>query len=114
MRNHLGTSFTVWYRQMSWFWLVLDQQGSGGTIGTAATEAEAVREACYSIEEMAARRRSSLASLVSGPGKTLVPTSDRAEPCDNAFDWIEWWMRVAQRITDKMLSQWTELVLRSS
>jgi hypothetical protein len=55
MRSHLGTSFKVWNRRRSWFWVVLDQPGNRGTIGTAATEAEAMREACASIETLAAR-----------------------------------------------------------
>ena len=53
-RHHLGIGFDVWDvrdEQPSWFWLVVDSHRSGGTIWSAATEADAVREACASIEE---------------------------------------------------------------
>ncbi len=53
-RHHRGTGFDVWDvrdDQPSWFWLVIDLHRDGGIIGSAATEADAVREACASIEE---------------------------------------------------------------
>ena len=65
-RNYLGTGFDVWNvsdDQPAWFWLVLDSHRDGGTVGSAATEADAVREACASIEEIASQRRSDLAAL---------------------------------------------------
>jgi hypothetical protein len=48
-------TFEVWAHQGTWFWHVVNPQGTGGTIGAAATEAEAIREARSSIEEMSAR-----------------------------------------------------------
>jgi len=105
MRNHLGTSFTVWKRRQSWFWLVLDQHGNGGAIGTAATEADAVREACTSIEEMAGQRLSSAPSPASGVGKALAPALNRAYPSDAAFGWMDWWMSVAHQVTDRLLTR---------
>jgi len=52
MRIHLGTRFEVWTGQQSWFWRFSDPGRAGGSIGAAATETDAVREACLAIEEM--------------------------------------------------------------
>jgi len=49
--------FKVWRRQRTWFWFVASEDGDGGTIGNAATEAEAIRAA-----------RSSVAGLSGGEG----------------------------------------------
>jgi hypothetical protein len=54
--NHLGTSFEIWSGRQTWFWFVVNCRCDGAVIGAAANEAEAIREACLSIEEMAARR----------------------------------------------------------
>jgi hypothetical protein len=50
--NYLGMSFDVWSRQEGWFWLVRDSRHEAGAIGATAREADAVREACLSIEQM--------------------------------------------------------------
>ena len=52
MRTHLGTRFEIWTGQQSWFWRFSDPGSDGGSIGAAATETDAVREACLAIEEM--------------------------------------------------------------
>jgi hypothetical protein len=52
MRHYQGIDFEVWEGQQTWFWLVVDPQGEGGAIGAAANQLEAVRDACWSIEEM--------------------------------------------------------------
>jgi hypothetical protein len=49
--SYLGATFEVWRNRDSWFWRVSDARRNGGTIGAAATEADAVRDACLSIEE---------------------------------------------------------------
>jgi len=54
--NHRGTSFEIWSGRQTWFWFVVNCRCNGAAIGAAANEAEAIREACLSIEEMAARR----------------------------------------------------------
>lgn len=54
--NHLGTSFEIWNGRRTWFWFVADARCGGAAIGAAANQGEAIREACLSIEEMAARR----------------------------------------------------------
>ena len=56
MRIHLGTRFEIWTGQQSWFWRFSDPSRGGGSIGAAATETDAVREACLAIEEMHADR----------------------------------------------------------
>jgi hypothetical protein len=52
----LGISFEVWNSQQSWFWLV-GNTNRNGMIGAAASESEAEREACLSIEELASPSR---------------------------------------------------------
>lgn len=115
MRNHLGTNFTVWNRRQTWFWLVLNQYGNGGTIGTAVSEVDAVRDACASIEEMSRQLPPPSASLGSRDVNGLVPTSRRPYQCSTAtLGWMDWWMTVAQQVTDRMLTGLADLVLRSS
>ncbi len=62
-RSHLGTSFEVWKGQHTWFWFVADPRCNSAAIGAAANEAEAIREARSSIEEMSVRGRVSTAAL---------------------------------------------------
>ena len=49
MRTYLGTDFEIWTGQQSWFWRFSDR--NRGCVGAAASEADAVREACRAIEE---------------------------------------------------------------
>jgi hypothetical protein len=49
-KHHLGIPFEVWNAQQSWFWLV-ENTNRNGTIGAAATESDAMRDARSSIEE---------------------------------------------------------------
>ena len=56
MRNHLGIDFEISNRQQTWFWMVRNPGSDGGAIGAAPTEAEAVREARASIEELLDRQ----------------------------------------------------------
>ncbi|MBV8450876.1 MAG: hypothetical protein JOZ29_01200 [Deltaproteobacteria bacterium] len=115
MHKHLGTSFTVWSRRRTWFWSVFDQHRTGGTIGTAATEAEAIRDACSSIEEMSVQLPSCSASPGRADGKALMPALNRAYPYSAAMaGWMDWWMNTARRVADRMLCGWAELVVRSS
>ncbi|MGH7780360.1 MAG: hypothetical protein ACREQR_11090 [Candidatus Binataceae bacterium] len=51
IRNHMGVGFEVRKEQHSWFWLVINPDRDGAAIGAAATEAEAISEACSLIEE---------------------------------------------------------------
>jgi len=46
----------VWNAQQTWFWFVINPHRNGGTIGAAVREAEAVRAACLSIEEISVDR----------------------------------------------------------
>jgi hypothetical protein len=56
--NHLGTRFEIWNGGHTWFWFVADAHCSAAAIGAAANQAEAIREARLSIEEMAPACRS--------------------------------------------------------
>lgn len=58
--SYLGAGFEVWNRCDSWFWIVTDQRRNGGSIGAAASEADALREARLSIEETSVRRRATV------------------------------------------------------
>jgi hypothetical protein len=49
--DYLGATFEVWRNRDSWLWRVFDARRNGGTIGAAATEADAVLDACLAIEE---------------------------------------------------------------
>jgi len=50
-KRHLGIDFAIWRREGTWFWLLINASGEGGTIGASANEAQAMRDACLSIEE---------------------------------------------------------------
>jgi hypothetical protein len=59
---HLDATFEVWNSQQTWFWLV--DSPFGGTIGAAVSEAQAIADACSSIEETrTARPREYAAAL---------------------------------------------------
>ncbi len=51
--NYLGRTFEVWNGQRSWFWMLTEPGRDGGTVGAAASRADAIRAACRSIEEAA-------------------------------------------------------------
>jgi hypothetical protein len=58
IRKYRGTRFEIWNGGHSWFWFVGNARCNGAAIGAAANEAEAISEACSSIEEKAARSSS--------------------------------------------------------
>jgi hypothetical protein len=49
--NYQGSTVEIWNSNHSWFWRILEAGRNGGTIGAAASEADAVRDACLTIEE---------------------------------------------------------------
>jgi hypothetical protein len=52
-KRHLGVEFAIWWKEGSWFWYLLNPGGGGGgMIGASANEAQAMRDACLSIEEI--------------------------------------------------------------
>jgi len=98
MHSHLGISYRVWRRRESWFWLVHNQPHSGATIGTAATEAEAIADACSSIEERPVQFPSSSSVPRRTSANTLMPTRSNAV----AYSWLDWWICAAHRATTRM------------
>jgi hypothetical protein len=50
-RWHLGVDFAVWRNQGTWFWFLINPSGEGGVIGASSNEAQAIRDARFSIEE---------------------------------------------------------------
>jgi hypothetical protein len=77
IRNYLGTRFEIWNGGHSWFWFVGNACCSGAAIGAAANEAEAISEACRSIEEIAAR--SSTAEVA--PGNRVTGIHENSQSC---------------------------------
>ncbi len=47
-RVHHGIGFDLWTGQRSWFWKLADR----GAIGAALSHPQAVREACWAIDEL--------------------------------------------------------------
>jgi hypothetical protein len=60
LRHYQGIDFEIWDGQQTWFWFVLDPHREGGAIGAAASETDAVRDACLSIDEMMHTRQEAL------------------------------------------------------
>jgi hypothetical protein len=88
IRSHLGTSFKVWHGRHTWFWFVADPCCDGASIGAAANEAEAIGEACSTIEEMAVHRHSRPA--VTTFSKTAAPETHECNPASSAaIGWKE-------------------------
>jgi hypothetical protein len=54
-KRHLGVNFEIWRSERTWFWLVISSRGEGGIIGASANEAQAMRDACISIQEKVGR-----------------------------------------------------------
>jgi hypothetical protein len=52
IRIHLEVGFKVWEDHQCWFWLVTGPHSNSGTVGAAATEAEAIRDARSLIEDL--------------------------------------------------------------
>jgi hypothetical protein len=49
---YLGIRFDVWTGQGAWLWRVVNGRCGAGAVGAASNEADAVRDACNSIEGM--------------------------------------------------------------
>jgi hypothetical protein len=50
-RRHLGVDFAIWKTEGTWVWFVMNLRAEGSMIGASSNEAQAIREACLSIEE---------------------------------------------------------------
>jgi hypothetical protein len=77
--NYRGMSFDAWTNQQTWFWSVVNPNRNGGTIGAAATEVDAVREACMSIDETSAERRGCAAVWRAAAGKASTAAFRQTE-----------------------------------
>jgi hypothetical protein len=84
MRIHLGTRFEIWTGQQSWFWRFSDPSRAAGSIGAAATETDAIREACLAIEEMHAGR------ATRPPGRDVEVQSSMKARKEFEFAMIVW------------------------
>jgi hypothetical protein len=65
-RIYLGDSFEVWNRQQTWFWSIArsNPNNGRGAVGAAASEDDAISEACATIEEMLAERGAEAARAI--------------------------------------------------
>lgn len=79
-KYHQGFGFDLWTNRGAWFWQLASRRCGAGTIGSALTENEALREAYAAVEEVSARcaraapgpRVSSAATpMLSRPGSGL-------------------------------------------
>jgi hypothetical protein len=61
-RDHLGTGFDLWSGHENWFWFVVSPRSDYAAIGSAATEADAIREACAAMSRTRCPAQSSLQS----------------------------------------------------
>jgi hypothetical protein len=52
---HRGLGFDLWTNRGAWFWQLAGRYCGAGTIGSALTENEALREAYAAVEELSAR-----------------------------------------------------------
>jgi hypothetical protein len=52
-KRHLGVDFAVW-SEGAWVWFLINPNGEGGMIGASPNEAQAMHEACLSMEEIPA------------------------------------------------------------
>jgi len=50
-KQHLAVDFAIWKTEDAWVWFVMNPRVEGGMIGASSNEAQAIREACLSIEE---------------------------------------------------------------
>ena len=53
-KRYSGVDFAVWRNAGAWFWLLISPRGEVTMIGVNANEAQAIDEACRSIEEKSA------------------------------------------------------------
>jgi len=53
-KRHLGVDFAIWVSEGAWVWFLINPNGEGGMIGASPNEAQAMHEACFSIEEILA------------------------------------------------------------
>ena len=50
--RHRGVEFVVWKRWNAWFWFLTHGREKSGIIGATTNQARAMRDACWSIEEI--------------------------------------------------------------
>jgi hypothetical protein len=52
LKRHLGVDFAIWRSDDSWFWHLFSPISPSGIVGASNSEAQATREARFSIEEI--------------------------------------------------------------
>ena len=71
--THCGIGFQVWNGPQTWFWFVVNPHRDGGAIGAAASEADAMREARLSIEELSTDRASTIPARLNCTDASILP-----------------------------------------
>jgi hypothetical protein len=106
-RSHMGVRFELRNSQRSWFWIVVDPYRNGGSIGAAANEGEAIREAHASIEEMSARHRAATTASPMIGSTAPAPVIDDAEPIEAAVNgWNELLANLDAYLTQVCDARW--------
>jgi hypothetical protein len=64
-RNHMEVALKLWEHSQGWFWLVVSPHSKRGTIGAAATKAEAISDARSLVEDLSAEHERVFAISIS-------------------------------------------------
>jgi hypothetical protein len=86
-RHRSPITFEVWTSQGTWVWHVLNPERNGGTIGVAATQKEAIRDARSSIKEMSARQSHIATAQLTGNFAATEESKLNAKPSSSASSW---------------------------
>jgi len=78
--SYLSTRFEVWSGRRTWYWFVADPSCNGAAVGAAANAAEAIGEACSTIQEMVARRSGLAALSLTGQASAWVEPRNGIQP----------------------------------
>lgn len=75
-KYHQGFGFDLWTDRGAWFWQLAGRYCGAGTIGSALTETEALREAYAAVEELSARCAGPApAQVSSSPGRSDISST---------------------------------------
>ncbi|MBV8453956.1 MAG: hypothetical protein JOZ29_17025 [Deltaproteobacteria bacterium] len=80
-KYHCGVGVDLWINRGAWFWQLAGHCRGAGTIGSASTENEALREAYAAVDELSARcARAAPSRVSSAPTAAIKSQSPRFTP----------------------------------
>jgi|SRR6516225_7663584 hypothetical protein len=88
-KYHQGIGVDLWTDRGAWFWLLASRCCGAGTVGSALTENEALREAYAALEEVSARCARAAPGQVRSAATTVISKRERdlpANPVSGAKD----------------------------